>query len=395
MTQEQAKRLLTINTGSSSLKAALYEMGQAERLDLAAQADRIGQSGSRIRITDAQGKTLLDEQRELKNHEAALQALFDWLQVHAPGKKLDAVGHRVVHGGSRYSAPQLIDDDLVRTLQELVPIDPNHLPQAIGAIQTVTRLHPNLPQVACFDTAFHRTMPRVAQMFALPHAYWDAGVVRYGFHGLSYEYIMQELRAQDSAAAGGRVIIAHLGNGASMAAVLGGRGVDTTMGFTPTGGLVMGTRTGDLDPGVLLYLLDSRGMNPAALNTLVNRQSGLLGVSGISADMQDLLEKASSDERAAQAIDLFCYQAKKYVGAFAAALGGLDTLVFTGGIGEHAAPVRQRICEGLEFLSIALNEERNKEHAQIISRDNSPAVVRVMKTNEDLMIARHTYRLVS
>ena len=395
MTQENAKRLLTINTGSSSLKAALYEMGQAERLDLAAQADRIGQSGSRIRISDAQGKTLLDEQRELKDHEAALQALFDWLQTHAPDKKLDAVGHRVVHGGSRYSAPQLIDDALVRTLQELVPIDPNHLPQAIGAIQTVTRLHPNLPQVACFDTAFHRTMPRVAQMFALPRTYWDAGIVRYGFHGLSYEYIMQEMCAQDSAAAGGRVIIAHLGNGASMAAVLGGRGVDTTMGFTPTAGLVMGTRTGDLDPGVLLYLLESRGMNPAALNTLVNRQAGLLGVSGISADMQDLLEKAPSDERAAQAIDLFCYQAKKYVGAFAAALGGLDTLIFTGGIGEHAAPVRQRICEGLEFLGIALNEERNKEHAPIISRDSSPVVVRVMKTNEDLMIARHTYRQVS
>lgn len=395
MTQEHTTRLLTINTGSSSLKAALYEMGQAERLDLAAQADRIGQSGCRIRITDAQGKLLLDEQRELKDHEAALQALFDWLQAHAPDKKLDAVGHRVVHGGSRYSAPQLIDDALVRTLQELAPLDPNHLPQAIGAIQTVTRLHPDLPQVACFDTAFHRTMPRVAQMFALPRAYWDAGVVRYGFHGLSYEYIMQELRAQDSAAASGRVIIAHLGNGASMAAVLGGRGFDTTMGFTPTGGLVMGTRTGDLDPGVLLYLLESRGMNPAALNTLVNRQAGLLGVSGISADMQDLLEKASSDERAAQAIDLFCYQAKKYVGAFAAALGGLDTLVFTGGIGEHAAPVRQRICEGLEFLGIALNEERNKEHAPLISQDGSPVVVRVMKTNEDLMIARHTYRLVS
>ncbi len=388
-------RLLTINTGSSSLKAALYEMDQAERLDLAVQADRIGLPGSRIRITDAQGKPLLEQQREVKDYESALQALFDWLQEHAPDKELDAVGHRVVHGGSRYSAPQLIDGELVRTLQDLVPIDPNHLPQAISAIQTVTRLHPNLPQIACFDTAFHRTMPRVAQMFALPRTYWDAGVARYGFHGLSYEYIMQELRAQDSTAARGRVVIAHLGNGASMAAVRDGIGIDTTMGFTPTGGLVMGTRTGDLDPGVLLYLLESQGMNPAALNTVVNRQSGLLGVSGVSADMHDLLDKALSDEHAAEAIDLFCYQAKKFLGAFAAVLGGLDTLIFTGGIGEHAAPVRGRICEGLAFLGIALDEERNNAHAPVISRDGAPAVVRVMKTNEDVMIARHTYRLVS
>ena len=394
MASQHDARLLTINTGSSSLKAALYEMGQSERLALAVQAERIGLSGSQIRITDDQGKTLLDQQRELQDHESALQTLFDWLQAHAPGKKPDAVGHRVVHGGSRYSAPQLIDVELVRTLQELTPIDPNHLPQAIAAIQAVGRSYPNLPQVACFDTAFHRTMPRVAQMFALPRNYWDAGVVRYGFHGLSYEYIMQELRSQDSAAASGRVVLAHLGNGASMAAVLEGRSIDTTMGFTPTGGLVMGTRTGDLDPGVLLYLLESRGMNPAALNTLVNRQSGLLGVSGISADMHDLLDKASSYEHAAEAIDLFCYQAKKILGAFAAALGGLETLVFTGGIGEHAAPVRRHICERLEFLGIALDEKRNKAHAPIISRDGSAVVVRVMKTNEDLMIARHTYRLV-
>jgi acetate kinase len=206
---------------------------------------------------------------------------------------------------------------------------------------------------------------------------------------------MQELRAQDSTAARGRVVIAHLGNGASMAAVRDGIGIDTTMGFTPTGGLVMGTRTGDLDPGVLLYLLESQGMNPAALNTVVNRQSGLLGVSGVSADMHDLLDKALSDEHAAEAIDLFCYQAKKFLGAFAAVLGGLDTLIFTGGIGEHAAPVRGRICEGLAFLGIALDEERNNAHAPVISRDGAPAVVRVMKTNEDVMIARHTYRLVS
>ena len=395
MAHQDGTRLLTINTGSSSLKAALYEMGQAERLDLAVQAERIGLPDSQIRITDAQGRPLLDQKREIQDHAAALQVLFDWLQEHMPGKKPDAVGHRIVHGGSRYSEPHLIDDELVHALQDLVPIDSNHLPQAIAAIQAVGRRYPSLPQVACFDTAFHRTMPRVAQMFALPRKYWDAGVVRYGFHGLSYEYIMQELRAQDSSAARGRIVIAHLGNGASMAAVLDGRSVDTTMGFTPTGGLVMGTRTGDLDPGVLLYLLESRGMNPAALNGLVNRQSGLLGVSGMSADMHDLLGKAASDEHAAEAIDLFCYQAKKFLGAFAAVLGGLDTLVFTGGIGEHAASVRWRICEGLAFLGIALDKERNEAHGPIISRESGPVIVRVMKTNEDLMIARHTYRLVS
>ncbi len=395
MTQQPSLRLLTINTGSSSLKAALYSLNPQEMLELAAQVERIGLQGSRLRITDAQGATLLDQPRDLPGHEAALEALFAWLQEAHPDLRLDAVGHRVVHGGSHYTEPQLIDDELVHALQGLVPIDPQHLPQAIGAIQFISRTHPSLPQVACFDTAFHRAMPRVAQMFALPRRLWDAGVVRYGFHGLSYEYIMQQLRAEDSEAANGRIIIAHLGNGASMAAVRNGVGIDTTMGFTPTGGLVMGTRSGDLDPGVLLYLLESQGMNPAALNMLVNQQSGLLGVSGISADMHDLLDKAPTDQHAAEAIDLFCYQARKFVGALAAALDGLDTLVFTGGIGEHAAPIRQRICDGLSSLGIALDAQRNEAHAPIISRDGSAVVVRVMKTNEDLMIARHTYRLIS
>jgi acetate kinase len=238
-------------------------------------------------------------------------------------------------------------------------------------------------------------MPHVAQLYALPRQFVDAGIIRYGFHGLSYEYILAALRAEDSSAADGRVIIAHLGNGASMAAVRGGASVDTTMGFTPTGGLVMGTRSGDLDPGVLLYLLESRGMDAATLSKVVNHQAGLLGVSGISADMRDLLQRERSDTHAAEALALFCYQARKFLGALAAALGGLNTLIFTGGIGEHAAAIRQRICEGLEFLGIALDQQRNEAHAPIISRDGGPVTVRVMKTNEDLMIARHTYRLLS
>lgn len=237
-------------------------------------------------------------------------------------------------------------------------------------------------------------MPRIAQIYPLPRRFADEGVVRYGFHGLSYEYIIQELRAVAPEEAEGRVLIAHLGNGASMAAVRGGIGFDTTMGFTPAGGLMMGTRPGDLDPGVLLYLLAERGMTPAAVNELVNRQAGLLGVSGTGADMRDLLERESTDRYAAEAVALFCYQAKKYLGALAAALGGLDTLVFTGGIGEHAASVRLRICEGLDFLGIRLDPRRNEARAAVISREGSWATVRVMQTDEDLMIARHTRELI-
>src|SRR6185437_10924796 len=253
----------------------------------------------------------------------------------------------------------------------------------------------NLPQVACSDSAFHRHMPRIAQLYPLPRHFAEEGLIRYGFHGLSYEYIMQELRTLAPKEAEGRVLIAHLGNGASMAAVRGGIGIDTTMGFTPAGGLMMGTRSGDISPGVLLYLLAEREMTPARLNVLLNRQSGLLGVSGISADMRDLLERESADAHAAEAVALFCYQARKYLGALAAVLGSLDTVVFTGGIGERAAAVRLRICDGLEFLGIRIDPHRNEAHAPVISREGGAATVRVMKTDEDLMIARHTRELIS
>ncbi|HEY7350099.1 MAG TPA: acetate/propionate family kinase [Ktedonobacterales bacterium] len=395
MSNRQSRRILTINTGSSSLKAALYDLDSEERLHISAQVERIGLSGSRLRIADDSGATLLDERRDLSDHAAGLQMVFDGLRQRQLDSNLDAIGHRVVHGGSRYSEPHLIDANLLNALQGLVSIDPDHLPQAISAIQSAQRAYPALPQVACFDTAFHRSMPRVAQLYALPRRLADEGVLRYGFHGLSYEYILRALRKEDAGAADGRVIIAHLGNGASMAAAQGGASVETTMGFSPTGGLVMGTRSGDLDPGVLLYLLAAQGMDAATVSKVVNHQAGLLGVSGTSADMRDLLEREASDPRAAEAIALFCYQAKKFLGALAAALGGLETLIFTAGIGERAAVVRQRICAGLEFLGITLDPARNEAHAPIISRDGGPAVVRVMQTNEDLMIARHTYRLLS
>ncbi len=389
------QHLLTINTGSSSLKAALYRVGATETCLLAAQADRIGAPGSRLRLEDFRGDTLVERRDALPDHPAALRTLLDQLRIRGWDRDLAAVGHRVVHGGDRYCEPRLIDAEVTENLRRLAQIDPEHMPQALATIEATVRTYPIVPQVACFDTAFHRRMPRVARLYALPRRFAEAGVLRYGFHGLSCEYVMEELRAADPAEADGRVIIAHLGNGASLTAVRGGVGLDTTMGFTPTGGLVMGTRSGDLDPGVLIHLLRSRESDSGVLGDLVTRKAGLLGVSGTSADMRDLLALEEDDPRAAEAIDLFCYQAKKFLGALAAALGGLDTLVFTGGIGEHAAPVRWRICEGLAFLGIRLDQDRNATHAPIISRENGTVVVRVVRTDENQMIARHTHRLTT
>jgi acetate kinase len=366
-----------------------------EKLLVSARVERIGLADSHLSIADAQGATLLDRPGGLRDHAAAVEALLTWLSEQKLDRDLTAVGHRVVYGGVTYRTPQTITAKLLASLDELVSLDPDHLPPALDAIRVASRAYPTIPQVACFDTAFHRTLPRVAQLYGLPRALAAQGVIRFGFHGLSYEYIVQALRKLDRAAAKGRLIIAHLGNGASLAAVRGGLSVDTTMGFTPTGGLVMGTRSGDLDPGVLLYLLQVRRLSPEAVSTLVNRQAGLLGVSGLSGDMQDLLSQEATNPQAAEAIALFCYQARKFLGALATTLGGLDTLVFTAGIGENAAPVRQRICAGLEFLGIQLAAERNAAHAPIISRDDSPVVVRVMHTDEDVMIARQTHRLVA
>ena len=388
-------RILTINAGSSSLKAALYDMDRTERVTLACQVERIGQSGSQMRIVDGGRVTLLDRTADFDSHESAARAFLEWLQHQQAEVEPSAVGHRLVHGGSTHRAPHILTPDVMDDLQELVPLDPDHLPQALAVIRVATEAYPAIPQVACFDTSFHRSMSRVAQMYPLPPRFGDAGVIRYGFHGLSCEFIVQALRAIDAREGEGRIIIAHLGNGASLTAGREGVSVDTTMGFTPTGGIMMGTRSGDLDPGVLLHLLEAQGMQGTALNRLVNHEAGLLGVSGLSGDMRDLLGKESSDPRAADAVTLFCYLARKSVGALVAALGGVDTLIFTAGIGEHSAPIRERICEGLEFLGFELDAERNARHAPIVSRDGSRVVVRVMKTDEDLMIARHVRHLLS
>jgi acetate kinase len=409
MTDQSSRRVLTINAGSSSLKSTLYQdehqdeyhdghqqdPGRSLSQCLSAEVVRIGSHGCRMRIADASGKTLLDSELAVPDHRAATEALFEWIAGQPAYRQFDAVGHRIVHGGSQYSQPQLVTSDLINALSGMISLDPDHLPQAIAGLQSVSRLYPSLPQVACFDTAFHRQMPKVAQMYALPRKFFDEGIVRYGFHGLSYEFIVKELQALDGELAGGRVVAAHLGNGASMAAIRDGKSIDTTMGFTPTEGLVMGTRSGDIDPGVLIYLALEKKMSPDEIESLINNQSGLLGVSGISEDVRDLLEKEATETGAAEALDLFCYRAKKYIGAYAAVLGGLDILVFAGGIGEHAAPIRGRICHGLETLGIRIDQTRNDANAAIISADESPVKVRVIKTNEDLIIASHTLTIIS
>lgn len=396
MTGQSMHRVLVINSGSSSLKFALFAMNKGESLDCSGKLDRIGLAGGAFQVRDAQGATLFkDENIALADHQAALRALLDWLEQTGRRQNLTAAAHRVVHGGPRHTHHERITPELLAELQQLVPLAPNHLPAEIAAIEAILQVHPTLAQLACFDTAFHRTMPPAAQRFALPGRYAEEGVLRYGFHGLSYEYIVQELaRVAGDAAANSRLIIAHLGNGASMAAVRQGHSIETTMSFTPTAGLVMSTRSGDIDPGLLLYLLRQRGMPADELHELLTQQAGLLGISGSSSDMQDLLAREAADANAALAVEIFCYQARKFIGALAAALGGLDQLIFTGGIGENAAPIRERICKPLAFLGIEIADKRNAERAAVISQEGSPVTVRVIQTNEELMMARHAEALL-
>lgn len=387
-------QILSVNTGSSSVKITVHRIEKQETRLVRGEVSRIGLTGGRFRMRDAVDEAWLDEEHDLADHGVAVEAAIERVLVRHPELRLDAVGHRLVHGGNRFLEPHLVSQEMFSVLEGLVPIAPDHLPQAIGAIRITQRLFPGVAQVACFDTAFHRRMPWAAQHFPLPRRLADEGIIRYGFHGLSYEYITSQLGAIAPEELYGRVVAAHLGNGASMVALQGGVSVETTMGFSPAGGLMMGTRPGDLDPGVLAYLLLERRMDPASVNAMINRRSGLLGVSGISEDMRDLLQRESASQEAAEAIALFCHQAKKHLGAMVAALGGLDTLVFAGGIGEHAAIIRRRICDGLEFLGIQLEPHHNQSHAPIISRQGSPVTVRVMPTDEDLVIARHTARMV-
>ncbi len=387
-------RILTINGGSSSIKFALYQPGNPLRRIAHGKMDRIGLNGGTLTFGDASGKPPKSRKVTASGHQAATATLVDWIEEMTDFSAIGAVGHRVVHG-MQHTAPELITPSLLEELHRIEPFAPDHLPREIALIEALRDRHPQLPQVACFDTAFHRSMPRVAKQLAIPRQLENKGIQHYGFHGLSYAFLVEELeRVAGTQAARGRVILAHLGNGASMAAVRNGRSLDTSMSFTPTSGLVMGTRSGDLDPGLGPYLARTEQMTAPQFFDMVTHQSGMLGVSETSSDMRDLLAREADDVRAAEAVALFCYQAKKYLGAFSAALGGLGTLVFAGGIGENAPSVRSRICENLRFIGIELNEIRNAANAPVISTDASRVTVRVIHTDEEVMVARSTCRLL-
>ncbi|MEO7299209.1 MAG: acetate/propionate family kinase [Verrucomicrobiota bacterium] len=394
-TRRTEKLLLVLNAGSSSLKFALFDGGSPLVRILSGVIDRIGSPKATFTLKGKEGQQTERIGISAPNHVGGLNYLLKRLVETTGAAGFGAVGHRVVHGGPHYRDPQKVDRAMLADLRRIRSFDPEHLPAEIALMEVLAAKFPNVPQVACFDTAFHSTMPRVAKLIPIPRRYEAKGVQRYGFHGLSYAYLMQELeRVAGAKAANGRVILAHLGNGASMAAVRDGRSLDTTMAFTPAAGLVMSTRSGDLDPGLVAFLARSEKMTASQFDKMVNHESGLLGVSETSSDMRDLLARETKDVRAAEAVALFCYQAKKWIGAYAAALGGLDTLVFAGGIGENAPPVRARICEGLGFLGIKLSETRNARNAAVISTDKSRATVRVIRTDEELVIARSVTRVL-
>jgi acetate kinase len=387
------RSVLTINSGSSSVKFALYQGTEPLQPGLHGKVDRIGLSGTSLSFNDPAGNRQAERSFTAPDHKSAAAFLIDWLEAQPNFASVQAVGHRVVHG-MQHSAPELVTQELLDELHRIRPFDPEHLPREIELIEAFRERHPKLPQVACFDTAFHRDMPRVAKLLPLPRRFDAKGVQRYGFHGLSYAFLMEELARLGDPASTGRGILAHLGNGASMAAVRDGKSIDTSMGFTPTAGLVMSSRSGDLDPGLAPYLARTERMTTKQFYDMVNHKSGLLGVSEISSDMRDLLAREASDARAAEAVALFCYQAKKWIGAFAAALGRLDTLVFAGGIGENCPSIRARICDGLGFLGVVLDEIRNAENAGVISAKDARATVRVIRTDEEQMIARSICRLL-
>jgi len=380
--------LLTINGGSSSIKFAMYEMAKDPILILSGSIDRIGSNNTAFNVTYENKEKESFEVYSPSFYEASIFLIL-WLKKQPDFARVKCVGHRIVHGMNHTEA-EIIDTSLLKELKKISDYDPDHLPAEIAIIELFKSRCAGILQIACFDTSFHTTLPRIAKMLPIPRRFDKAGIQRYGFHGLSYAYLMEELKKKIGVEANGRIILAHLGNGASLAAVKNGVGIDTTMGFTPAGGCVMGTRSGDLDPGVAWYMMNSEGMNTKQFNHLINHEAGLLGISETSADMQDLLQKEKSDERAAEAVALFCYQIKKWIGSFMAVLGGLDVLVFSGGIGENAPIIRSRICKGLEYTGIELDEDQNEQNGFQISKANGNVKVLVTPTNEELMIAKCT-----
>jgi acetate kinase len=386
---------LVFNAGSSSLKFCLYQRdaGAGWRLGARGQIDGIGTS-PKLSVKDDRGASLTAETLEssVRDGRAALETLAGWLRAHYGGSKVVGVGHRVVHGGAKYAGPVVVTPQVIDDLKALIPLAPLHQPYNLNAIEAVADRLPGVPQVACFDTSFHRGQSPVAELIPVPKALRDAGVQRYGFHGLSYEYIASVLPEVAPSIANGRVIVAHLGSGASLCALRSGKSVDSTLGFTALDGLCMGTRPGSMDPGVVLHLFQTLGKSAAEVETLLYKQSGLIGISGISNDMRDLLGHASADARLA--VDYFVYEAAKHIGSLAAVLGGVDAMVFTAGIGEHSAEIRQRIADASAWLGLEIDTAANGAHGPKISTARSRIAAYVIPTNEELMIARHTARLL-
>jgi len=387
------KTILVLNCGSSSVKFALFPAAGPSVRILSGAVERIGLPDSRFWVRDGDGTVQSDERAAVPDHAGALDKILAWIEAGAESAALWAVGHRIVHGGAAGERPERITPALLDRLDDLVPLAPLHMPHNMAGVRAVKARRPDLPQIACYDTAFHRGMPSVAQMTGLPRRYADDDIRRYGFHGLSCEYILADLRRRAGAAANGRLVIAHLGNGASMTAVKNGQGVETTMGFSTLSGLMMGTRPGDLDPGIIIHLMRTEHMDTNDLETLLYRESGLLGVSGLSRNMEDLLESPAPE--AAAAVDLFCYRARRHLAGLTAALGGLDRVIFTAGIGANSPAVRARILDGLEYLGIDLDPERNRQGETRISSDASPVCVEAVATDEEAIIARHVREALS
>ena len=383
------RSVITINGGSSSIKFAIYEMTEKLQCKLSGAVNRIGFNNPEFTVKDSNSNIKNNLKIRASNFKEAAGYLIDWLEKQDGFERVSCIGHRIVHG-MRHTRPERIDAELLKELNQIRDYDPDHLPAEIEMIQLLVKRHPGLLQIACFDTAFHAGLPRLAQILPIPRRFDQAGIQRYGFHGLSYSYLMGAIeKAYGKREAHGRIILAHLGSGASLAAVKEGKSIDTSMGFTAAGGLVMGSRTGDLDPGAAWYMIQKEGMTARQFNHLINHESGLLGISEISSNMEELLQCENSDPRAQEAVGLFCYQVKKWIGAFMAVLGGLDTLVFSGGIGANSATIRARICEGLGFAGIELNESGNKKNTIQISSNDSKVKVFVIPTNEELIIAKN------
>jgi acetate kinase len=391
---ETAARIVTVNGGSSSIKLAIYVAGKEPHRILKAVVERIGDPDPVLTISPEDGSPPIESAMAARDYEAAAHELADWVKETTGGAPLVGIGHRVVHGGISLTEHQMVTREVLDELRNSQLLDPTHLPREISLIEAFQDRFRKAPQVACFDTEFHRKLPRIAQLLPIPRQYLEAGIRRLGFHGLSYTYLLRELRKlKDEAAESGRVILAHLGSGASMVAVKNGKPVDTTMAFTPAAGLMMGTRSGDIDPGLLVHLMRTEKLTPESMDGLISHRCGLLGVSGGSSDVRTLVASRNTDAWAAAALDLFCYQAKKWIGAYVAVLGGLDTIVFSGGIGEHSPEVRAQICDGLETFGVQLDHERNGSSSPIISSPESKAKVRVIPTDEEAVMAKIVFDL--